>query len=213
MNKIKKFNKKTIIILIIFIAIIIYYLNSNKEVNIEEIKDIENISKNEIKAEENKTEEKNQIIVHITGAIKKEGVYKLEENSRITDLVNLAGGLKEDANMSKINLASKLEDGMKINIPSINDPNQNNEINQNNIDINNNIIEDNKTNNKLKSKININTATKEELDTLPGIGEATAEKIIEYRKKNGKFSNIEELKEVSGIGDSKFENIKNNIEV
>ena len=211
MNKYKKINKKIIMLLIGFVALIFYIINVKKESNLEitALNNISNINENQNSNETNTLEEeKNEIVVHITGAIKQEGVYKLEENSRVTDIVELAGGLREDADMSKINLALILEDGMKINIPSINENLEESEdkVVENTIDIN-------KSENNKTKKININTASKEELDTLPGIGEATAQKIIEYRNKNGKFSNIEEIKEVSGIGDSKFEKIKDYIKV
>lgn len=211
MNKYKKINKKIIMLLIGFVALIFYIINVKKESNLEitALNNISNINENQNSNETNTLEEeKNEIVVHITGAIKQEGVYKLEENSRVTDIVELAGGLREDADMSKINLALILEDGMKINIPSINENFEESEdkVVENTIDIN-------KSENNKTKKININTASKEELDTLPGIGEATAQKIIEYRNKNGKFSNIEEIKEVSGIGDSKFEKIKDYIKV
>lgn len=213
MNKYKKINKKIIILLIGLVALIFYIINVKKESNLEitNLNNISNINENQNQnSNETNTleEEKNEIVVHITGAIKQEGVYKLEENSRVTDIVELAGGLREDADMSKINLALILEDGMKINIPSVNENLEESEdkVVENTIDIN-------KSENNITKKININTASKEELDTLPGIGEATAQKIIEYRNKNGKFSNIEEIKEVSGIGDSKFEKIKDYIKV
>lgn len=206
MNKINANQKKIlIVILLIIIAITIYILIQKQNNQISE-----NYLENELipyDEENNETKEENieedQIIIHITGAIKNEGVYTLKENSRISDAIDLAGGLREDADTSKINLAYPLEDGMKVNIPSIKDA----ETNQTETYISNAMQNDSKEENNNK-KININTATKEELDTLPGIGESTAQKIINYRKENGKFSNIEELKEVSGIGDSKFENIK-----
>ncbi len=213
-NKLSAKQKKMIFIIILTIIAIISYLiiqkNNDFEENIIETELIPYEEENKTKEEtENKIENntnQNQIIVHITGAINKEGVYTLDENSRISDAVNLAGGLREDADTSKINLAYKLEDGMKINIPSINDENT---LITSEIGIeNNNQIDETKNKDTSNKKININTATKEELDTLPGIGESTAQKIINYRKENGKFSSIEEIKEVKGIGESKFENIK-----
>ena len=109
--------------------------------------------------------------------------------------------------MKEVNLAYKLEDGMKIYIPS----NKDQEVQENN-NISS-IVESNTINKKANSKININTATQEELDSLPGIGPSTALKIINYRKEHGKFSKVEELKNVSGIGDSKFAQLKDLITV
>ena len=108
--------------------------------------------------------------------------------------------------MKDINLATKLEDGMKIYIPTKEEAElekKNGSYSYNsgiNSDANNS--EKNNTSGKnISSKVNINTATKEELDTLPGIGESTATKIMNYREEKGKFKSIEEIKEVSGIGD------------
>ena len=196
MNKYKNINKKIIIIVIIGILAIIFYLINTKNeaslevTNLNEISEMNENNTNDVNVLE-KQEEKNEIIVHITGAVKQEGVYKLEENSRITDVVNLAGGLREDADMGKINLAEILEDGMKINIPSVNDKLEDKtentadaSISQNtNVSQNVNTSQDASTSQSASKskKININTASIEELDTLPGIGEATAKKIIEYR--------------------------------
>ena len=112
------------------------------------------------------------------------------------------GGLKENACLDDINLAYKLEDGMKIDIPTKQEK-------QENISTQNNII----SNNKQNTKININTATQTELETLSGIGASTALKIINYRKENGNFSSIEDIKNVSGIGESKYSSIKDSITV
>lgn len=142
-----------------------------------------------------------QITVHITGAINNPGVVVLEEGSRIVDALEAAGGETDEADVNRLNLAYVLEDGEKLYIPSKNEEEQE-------------YITQGKDNmSKGQSKININVAQIEELITLPGVGEATANKIIEYRKENGKFQKIEDLKNVPGIGDSKFENIKTMIEV
>ena len=142
-----------------------------------------------------------QITVHITGAINNPGVIILEEGARIVDALEAAGGETEEADVNRLNLAYVLEDGEKLYIPSKNEEEQE-------------YITQGKDNmSEGQSKININSAQIEELITLPGVGEATANKIIEYRKENGKFQKIEDLKNVPGIGDSKFENIKMLIKV
>ena len=200
--------KKITLVILLIIALITYYYLYTKN-NTEEIKK-ENleITNNETQ-EESKEEEK--IVVHITGAVNKEGIVELQEGARIADAIEKAGGTKENADIKNINLATILEDGVKVHIPTVEETQANNE----NINVENNASSQINTgtkeaasNTKTQGKININTATKEELDTLPGIGPSTAAKIIDYRKENGKFKNIEEIKEVSGIGDAKYEKIK-----
>lgn len=142
-----------------------------------------------------------QITVHITGAINNPGVIIIEEGARIVDALEAAGGETEEADVNRLNLAYVLEDGEKLYIPSKNEEEQE-------------YITQGKDNmSEGQSKININSAQIEELITLPGVGETTANKIIEYRKENGKFQKIEDLKNVPGIGDSKYENIKTMIRV
>ena len=215
----KYINKKTKILLIILIAImaigISYYAYQNEKES-QNIIEQQNLEIEENKQEESSKETK-KIIVHVSGAVQNEGVIELEENSRIADAIEKAGGFREDAYTKDVNLAYKLEDGMKIYIPTMEEKEneKTNVIVESNIETeNNNSSYSNASDGKnTNSKVNINTASKEELDTLPGIGPSTAEKIINYRKENGKFKSIEGIKDVSGIGDSKYENIKDMIEI
>ncbi len=208
MKNLNQKQKKIILIIILVIALITYYYlytkNNTEEINNENLE----ITNNETQ-EESKEEEK--IVVHITGAVNKEGIVELQEGARIADAIEKAGGAKENADIKNINLATILEDGMKVHIPTIEETQANNE----NINVEDNASSQIATettnitsNTKTQGKININTATQGELDTLPGIGPSTAAKIIDYRKENGKFKSIEEIKEVSGIGDAKYEKIK-----
>lgn len=215
-----KFNKKQKIIfgtiIIIIIASLLYYIYAKDEE--EELipydGELENVTTDEINNKE-ETEEKviTKIMVHVSGSVNKEGIIELDENSRIADAIEMAGGLKEDADISKINLAYILEDGMKVHIPSKNDT----EVIEDNTSnyIESKSIEDKSksTESKATSIVNINTASQSQLETLPGIGPSTALKIINYRNENGKFKTIEDIKNVSGIGESKFNNIKNLISV
>ena len=215
----KYINKKQKIVLFIIIIItlgIAYYtytIKINDQFNIEE-QNLE-VEENKIKESNKIEEETTKIVVHVSGAVRNEGIVELKEKSRIADAIEMVGGVTEDAYMKDVNLATILEDGMKIYIPTKEEvekqrENTNDSVSKDtNLDIYNNSSNTRKKNNK----VNINTASKEELDTLPGIGESTANKIINYRKENGKFKTIEEIKEVSGIGDSKFEDIKDLIEV
>lgn len=138
-----------------------------------------------------------EIIVHISGQVHNPGVVKLEPGARVIDAVNAAGGLKNDADLDKINLAKKLQDEDKIYIPKIGE-----DIDENLLDFQNSAEDGN--------KININTCTKEELMSLPGIGEVLADRIIQYREKTP-FKKVEDLMNVSGIGEKKFESIKDMI--
>lgn len=130
--------------------------------------------------------------------------------------------MREDAYTEDINLAYKLEDGMKIHIPTkqekenadTTDISQVGEAAEKYVITSGGVSsDDEEKKNAQNSKVNINTATQAQLETLPGIGPSTATKIISYRKEKGKFTKIEDIKEVSGIGDSKFEKIKDSITV
>ena len=150
-----------------------------------------------------------EITVYISGQVAKEGVVTLSSDKRLADAVEKLGGLTKNADTNNINLAMKLEDEKHYIIP------KEGEVIQNNSDSTQ--VTSNKDNNSSNnatqsdsqgSKININTADLKQLDNIPGVGEATANKILSYRDENGEFKSIEEIKNVNGIGDKKFENMK-----
>lgn len=231
-------NKKKIIIilgivLMLFIAYLIYesiskesseidfniLIDGAENINIEDDEELNksaNFVDNKV-AESNETVEiKETIVIHITGEVKKEGVIYLEKGARIVDAIKEAGGETKNADLSQVNLAYELQDGQKIYIP-----NKNEKISQYIIGINGKTIDSNGTNtgnestnsNKEGAKVNINTATQNELDGLPGIGPALAQRIIDFREENGNFKSIEDIQNVKGIGNSKFDEIKDKIVV
>ena len=130
----------------------------------------------------------------------------LESGARIVDAIEAAGGETDEADLTKLNLAYILNDGEKIKVPKKGEEQQEYITSTSGLETS----EENKTESQ---KININTANLEELTKLPGIGEATANKIISYRKETGKFKTIEDLKNVPGIGNSKFDNLKDMITI
>ncbi|WP_311481514.1 DUF655 domain-containing protein [uncultured Anaerococcus sp.] len=146
--------------------------------------------------------------VYISGEIKNSGVYDINDGDRLDNLVKRAGGFTDKADINSINLALRLEDQMKIYIPNI-DENQSNNADNTNLAAGE-VTTDVK--NSSNHKININLASKEELMTLPNIGEKRAQAILDYRKEK-KFTKIEDIKNVSGIGDKYFEAMKDLITV
>ena len=150
-------------------------------------------------------------IIYITGSVKNPGIVKLKEESRIEDAIEAAGGLTENADISNVNLAYVLDDGTKIKIPNLDDEDIGDEDVLSKDSGEGIIQEDEKTTNT--NIVNINKATENELSTLPGIGNSLATRIVEYRKQNGNFKTIEDIKNVSGIGESKFANIKDFISI
>lgn len=164
------------------------------------------------------TKQEEKIIVHVVGQVNKPGVVTLPQGARIKDAIEQAGGASENADLSKINLAYMLEDGTQIYVPSFEETSKADSDNTEREYISSspgeNVISDSAIQETSKvSKVNINTATLEQLETLPGVGESTAKKIIEYREKNGKFQKEEDLKNVSGIGDAKYAKIQEYIKV
>lgn len=148
--------------------------------------------------------EEEKIFVYAIGAVNKPGVIEVSVDSRLYEVIELAGGLAENADQTAINLAKTVVDEEKIIIPYKEESStkkENQKINQ--------LFTETHSNNF--GKININTAGVEELQMLSGIGKSTAEKIVNYRNENGKFEKIEDIKNVSGIGDSKFNSIKDKI--
>ena len=173
----------------------------------EEIEEVENETNNENNID-GEDEEVEEIIVHITGEVNKPGIVVLKSNSRIADAINKAGGATKEADLNQINLAYILEDGQKIYIPNKNEK----------IDEDEYITEGNGNNignnsQKEGEKVNINEAMQTELEELPGIGPSLASRIIEYREQNGDFKKIEELQNVKGIGDAKYNDIKDKVTV
>lgn len=214
-----------IVLQVITISLIVicsdcYNDNSQEEVNEEvvvvEEKDIEEI--NEVIVNEDKI-----IRVDVKGAVKNPGVYEIASNSRINDVIEMAGGLKSNASTKYLNLSKKITDEMVINVYT------NNQVKDMEIvpvvddecvcpteDITDcagaNVIisgsSNSESNDNTSNKVSLNNASKEELMTLSGVGEAKAEAIIEYRTKNNGFKTLEELMNVSGIGEAAYNKIK-----
>ena len=230
------FNSKKVIVVILFIVcmVVIYYffirgevyLNGGSNMNTFNFYDGNELVDDNVVNREAKVD---KIVVYITGAIKNEGIYELDENSRIADCIEVAGGLADDADVGNINLAFVLEDGVKVYIPKKGESNnvikddtelyvsrEGNGLVSNygsDLEKSSNTKGESKSETKKGGKININTATQTELESLPGIGPSTAAKIISYRKENGKFTVVEDIKKVNGIGDSKYNKIKDLIKV
>jgi len=144
------------------------------------------------------------VVVHVAGCVKNPNVYVMKPGDRVIDAINKAGGAKADADLDSLNLAEMLKDGEKIYVPSKNEAaavpispvGQSAQTKKSFADNSGPLV------------VNINTAGPEELDRLPGVGPATAQKIIEYRNQIGRFTSVEQLEEVRGIGPKKLEQMR-----
>lgn len=151
-------------------------------------------------------EETGMIYIYVCGAVCCPGVYQLPENARIYEAIDAAGGLREDASGESVNQAQKLEDGQRLYVPTVD------ETQQDGVLWGTDVPKAGEKEDGL-GKVNINSATAEELKTLPGIGDAKAQSIVSYRQQNGAFQSIEELMNVEGIKSGVFDKIKDKITV
>ncbi len=186
---------------------------------------VETLDMSEYEDEEEQNDS-NKLRVDIKGAVRNPGVYELETGSVVNDLIKASGGLMSNADTSNLNLSKKLANEMVIIVytkDEVKEMKQSDKLGDANIidDLNENssIIggssESSKKNttSKTSGKVNLNTASKEELETLNGIGSSKAESIIQYRSTCGAFRTIEDIKNISGIGDAVYAKIKDYITV
>lgn len=223
----------SILIIIVSLGIGIYYFleleneskvvekslvknDNDKDSDIDSSKREDSINDEDILKENGNSNSGKQkkIVVDIKGQVVKPGIYEVNLETRVIDVINLAGGLQSNADTSLINLSKKVFDEMVIIVNSKEEV-LNSKTNQKVVDdaFNNASVNDNSSSNIGNYKVNINTATLDILTTLSGIGEAKAMDIINYRIENGGFKTIEDIMNVSGIGESLFAKIKENITV
>ena len=219
---IKKYNvyiKVAVLAIIIGVCGILYCIHKNSNNNNNDITiDIskQNNTEKQILEKETQTQQTNtseivkeselatvnQIYVHICGSVNNSGVYMCDINSRLFEVIELAGGFTQEADETYLNLVEKISDGQRIYVPS------KEEVLTGNIENISQVNNNQAQSNIATSLININTASKEQLMTLPGIGEAKALDIISYRSTNGNFKNTEDIKNISGIKESAYSKIK-----
>ena len=156
-----------------------------------QVKDVEKKSKPKVL---DTKEQKKIIIIDVKGAVFKEGVYEMKEGDRVKEAVEKAGGLLPDADVKKVNLAQMVQDQMLLYVPNKNEP-----------------VQEGATFSKSEGKVQINTASKEQLEKITGIGSRKAESILKYREEHGLFQKIEDLLEIDGIGAKSLEKIKDQI--
>jgi len=151
---------------------------------------------------------KEPIAVHVVGAVPRPGLYEFAEGARVQDAIDAAGGLLASASVDTINLAALLEDGQQLNIPfkAGEEPSTSNSSDDTSLVLPG--ATEASSSGSSQDLININTASVEELDSLPGIGPTIAQRIIDYRDENGPFQTIEDILNVSGVGPSTFDQIK-----
>ena len=217
-----------VILCVVTIIVCIYGVVSYRKQEKESIEISKELKKEDkgIKSITKTKKVQGNLMVDIKGEIKKPGIYKVDKNTRVIDVINMAGGLTEQADTSVINLSKKITDEMVIIVYSKyevenfletkKEEEKKQELCKDGEIVNGACISKTETKNETKTisgKLNINTATVEELQMLPGIGESKAKNIIEYRNTNGNFTSIEDILEVPGIGNSIYDQIKNVITV
>ncbi|WP_039767656.1 MULTISPECIES: helix-hairpin-helix domain-containing protein [unclassified Caldicellulosiruptor] len=200
-----------IIVLLLLLNIFQYVTHTNTSENLgQQIKldtqVIDEQSQEKVDVQTDKPYEQQKCVVYVCGNVKKPGVYELLSGSRVNDAIEVAGGVLPNSDINSLNLAEKIQDGQKIYIPKIGEM-------QTQSNLASEVAQNSTSSSGQSGKININTASKEELKTLDRIGDKLAERIIEYRQKHGPFKSIEEIKNVNGIGDKIFEAIKDSITV
>ena len=193
---------KIYIVIIMILLFVVLYLYLNPKI----------IIKKEVLEKEIIKENKKGIRVEIKGAVLNPGVYEMEEDSRIIDLINKSGGTLDDANLDYLNLSTILKDEMVVKVFTNRELEEHKkvEIVYEYIPLECECPKDEIIND---SKININKASKEELMSLTGFGETKALSVIEYRIKNGEFKSIDDIMNVSGIGETLFNKIKEDITI
>ena len=221
MKTIKKY--KYHITLVLFLLLIIGVIFIKNKLNKEEYENISITHNNDVSMiKESKEELLDECTVDIKGAVNNPGVYKTQCNKTVSDVIRLAGDLTENANTSVTNLAKKITNEMVIIIYTNEEVKNSNVVdtvvkvvekecvcpNIKNDSCINDKITDEISNTLDSNLVNINTATLEDIKTIPGIGESKAKAIIEYREKNGNFDKIEDIKNVTGIGSKLYEEIK-----
>ena len=187
---------------LVIAAVLFFWLNSGSdEIKIDEgdssVIEEDGVSQQEVNPSQG------HLYVDIGGEVMKPGVYEVSEGTRLFEVIDKAGGLTEDADIDGINRAETVQDGQKIMIGRQGEnPNENREgYSANNVT------------DTGEGKVNINTADAATLQTIPGIGPSKADRIIEYRESEGKFNEIDDIKNISGIGNKTFESIKEYITV
>lgn len=197
--KTKEIIRYLVIAIGIVIAGLVYY-NTNQQPNWE-LMESTAMETEQLQQSSETVSEPSVICVHICGAVNNPGVYEGEANLRLYQFIELAGGFREDASVESLNLAQGVQDGMQIYVPSKQEA------------VTPPALLSSTENSVQNSKLNLNTASKNELTQLPGIGEVKAEAILSYRDTNGKFQTIEELMNIPGIKEATFEQIKDLITV
>ncbi|GEN46479.1 helix-hairpin-helix domain-containing protein [Alkalibacillus haloalkaliphilus] len=191
--------KWLVVVIIIFMIVFYFILHSDEELAIEHGDQINSDplleDKNELEESEGVEVEEEKWAVDVKGEIERPGVYNVERGKRVVDVVELAGGFTKEADSKFVNLAELVYDEMVIYVPNREEEALNSAVSQVNND----------------SRVRVNTATVEELMTLPGIGEQRAQTIIDYREEHGSFTSVEDLLNISGIGEKTLENFKEDI--
>lgn len=221
--------KKFVIFIVVVVSLILGFVFMNKSNDVAHASvsvDDKNTSKEIVnKKSDNVEKKKTRIKVDIKGSVVTPGVYEVDSNSRVIDIINIAGGMLEDADTDSINLSKKVQDESVIIIYSHEDMENNKKSYEEKIEYcqkdNNDacvdevVTFDNNSGTKESESgvININNASVEDLMKLSGIGESKAKNIIEYRDANGGFKDINDIKNVKGIGDSIFDKIKDHITI
>ncbi|MBC3805146.1 competence protein [Acetobacterium fimetarium] len=193
MDKLDRNKILYILIVLVFLGIFWgwYHLKTSSGTQMS-VTDAENTSENSSETDSDAKDEK--VMVHITGAVLNPGVVTLNQDARLAEAIAAVGGLTDGADISSLNLARKVKDEEKIHVP-----------------VTGEVVETAQTG--ATNKININTASLEELKSLPGVGEVIAQAIIDYREKNGSFTNPEELKNVTRIGDKIYDGLAESITI